>query len=180
MNAERRAKINQLADGVRQYLGLDIPVDVSEAVRKLDGEIRETVMMPGEDAYVQKLPEGAGKSFVIVIDKSQSLARRSFSIAHELGHLFLHMGYLINDERWRSYEVGTGGIHYRTLSDRSQKEYDANEFAAAFLMPKTDFVKAVREVERGGIITTEEIAKRFNVSVDAAANRGKWLGLFKW
>jgi Zn-dependent peptidase ImmA (M78 family) len=28
-------------------------------------------------------------------------ARRNFSVAHELGHLFLHMGYIVSPEKWR-------------------------------------------------------------------------------
>ena len=31
-----------------------------------------------------------------------------------------------------------------------------------------------------GRVNTSEIAKYFHVSIDAAANRGKWLGYLEW
>jgi Zn-dependent peptidase ImmA (M78 family) len=35
-----------------------------------------------------------------VISPYQSEERRKFTIAHELGHLFLHMGYLLDSDLW--------------------------------------------------------------------------------
>lgn len=101
--------------------------------------------------------------------------RRRFTIAHELGHLFLHMGYLINEELWRKQDQN---VYERSGS--SEKEYQANEFAAAFLMPKEDYFRKMNESMDGNKVNTSKIAEYFNVSVEAASNRGKFLGYLKW
>ncbi len=41
------------------------------------------------------------KIFEIIVFEYQPPNRKSFTIAHELGHLFLHMGYIIDEERWK-------------------------------------------------------------------------------
>lgn len=79
------------------------------------------------DGSIRKQDDG----FIIYISPFQSTERRKFTIAHELGHLFLHMGYRINSDLWNKQMDAT---YYR--AGDSLLEYQANEFAAALLMPK--------------------------------------------
>jgi Zn-dependent peptidase ImmA (M78 family) len=58
----------------------------------------------------------------------------------------------------------------------SEEEFEANEFAAAFLMPEEDFKAAAKRANS----VASEIALSFGVSADAALNRGRWLGIFPW
>ena len=62
----------------------------------------------------------------LFVSPFQSSERRKFTIAHELGHLFLHMGYMIDSDLWEQQENAT---FYR--AGNSSEEYQANEFAAA-------------------------------------------------
>ena len=71
-------------------------------------------------------------------------------------------------------------MYHRAGSVSSEKEYQANEFAAAFLMPRDEYLKKMNEYTDGNKVNTSKIAEYFNVSVEAASNRGKFLGYLKW
>ena len=47
-------------------------------------------------------------------------------------------------------------------------------------MPKMEYKRVMDAHTDGDLVNTSEVAKYFHVSVDAAANRGKWLGYLKW
>ena len=86
-----------------------------------------------------------------------------------------HMGYRTNNELWEKQE---NNIYHRI--GNSEKEYQANEFAAAFLMPATEYLAVLNKVAEGNMVDTSKIAEYFNVSIEAAANRGKFLGYLRW
>ena len=85
------------------------------------------------------------------------------------------MGYLTNEALWKLQDENT----YQR-SGSSEKEYQANEFAAAFLMPQEEYLKVMNDNLAGNKVDTSKIAEYFNVSVEAASNRGKFLGYLKW
>lgn len=85
------------------------------------------------------------------------------------------MGYMTNQELWERQDESR---YHR--SGNSEKEYQANEFAAAFLMPRDEYWKALNRNTVGDKVDTSKIAEYFNVSVEAASNRGKFLGYLKW
>lgn len=172
MERSRREEINGLALKVRLALDLDqTPFPVEQAVRRLGGRIDEA--LEGADALVRK----DGEAFVIALAQ-QSETRKRFSIAHELGHLFLHMGYLIDKPRWEAIDEYRDSPKFRY--GFSEEEYEAHEFAGAILMPAGEFRSAVRELSRGGRTPLSPLAERFSVSVGAARTRGQWLGIFEW
>lgn len=83
--------------------------------------------------------------------------RDKFTIAHELGHYFLH-----------AEQGATPIIAYRRGSTRI--EWEANWFAAALLMPRKQFREACREYP------LERVASMFGVSQPAANVRKQSLG----
>lgn len=172
-----REKINKIADTIREALELIIPpYDPSDAIKKLDGKILYDVFDNDIDAFIEKRED----LFVLHLNPQKPNSRERFSIAHELGHLFLHMGYLIDQDKWKSFESRfTDSILFRS-DNYSSIEYEANEFAAAFLMPKEEFIIVAEENLDENLYYIESIAKYFQVSTLAASNRGKWLGLFEW
>lgn len=174
MNQEFRNIINKLTEEIISEYKIRIPItDIYDTVNRLGGSIEEKYELGTMvDGSIQKKDEG----FVITVSPFISEGRKNFTVAHELGHLFLHMGYMTNEELWNEQE---DEVYYR--SGESALEYQANEFAAALLMPRKEYEEQLDKNTRDdNIVNTAQIAEYFNVSVSAASNRGKFLGYLKW
>ena len=173
MNNELRMLINNLTQDIIDLYDIQIPIqDINSVVEKLGGRIEESFNIDNmSDGSIRKQDDG----FIIFVLPFQSVERRRFTIAHELGHLFLHMGYKINSDLWEHQENAT---YYR--AGDSLEEYQANEFAAAFLMPKKKYKEIMDKNTVGNMVETGKIASYFGVSVSAASNRGKFLGYLQW
>lgn len=177
MNQKKRDTINEFVDNLREILGVKTPVDVEEVVTILRGEIVYEDCVDGKEAKIEKV-ESSKCNYRITLSKSTSQIRDRFTVAHEIGHLFLHMGYLVDDEKWNKTPLYQDSAYYRF--GHNEEEYEANEFAAALLMPKGEFFKIAKKHLKDGVYDVEKIAKYFEVSIDAAKNRGRWIGLFSW
>ncbi|MCW1753049.1 ImmA/IrrE family metallo-endopeptidase [Rhizobium acaciae] len=107
----------------------------------------------------------------ILYDKGQPVTRRAFTVAHEFGHYVLHRGLVEEDERFE------GGIYCDENSvDRRAGEgieKEADQFAAALLMPFHDFRKQIPAKEQPSLERLGLVAKRYGVSLTAATLR--WL-----
>jgi Zn-dependent peptidase ImmA (M78 family) len=172
-----RKKIGDFADHIRGALEMNSPpYDPKDAIRKLNGKIIYDISEERTDGYIEKIDIN---NFCIHLSNNKSTQRERFTLAHELGHLFLHMGFIIDDEKWKSLSKLPESVFYRGNS-YSDEEYEANEFAASFLMPKGDFLDIAGSNLHDNIYNIEEIASCFDVSLEAVANRGKWLGIFQW
>lgn len=170
MNQSTRAFINNLAEAVIDAYDIEIPItDIESVVNKIGGTVLEK---PEFNYFYDGSIMKRGKdSFSIAISPNQSTQRKAFTIAHELGHLFLHMGYRTDNETWNNQDQSVF-----TRFGRSEQEYQANEFAASLLMPKDDYLKFIRENAKDNTIDMRSVAMHFHVSVPAAVNRGKFLG----
>ncbi len=162
-----RDRINRLASKISDILEIETPVNLYDVINKLEGEIQEVDFI--ENGHEAKVENKKGY-FLIKINKNIDSKRKRFSIAHELGHLFYHMKYLIDDQVWGQFE-GQSMYRYGT----EEPEVEANEFAAAFLMPKNKFENLFYAKK-----TLKDIAEHFEVSEAAALNRGRHLGLYSW
>ncbi|HLP48551.1 MAG TPA: ImmA/IrrE family metallo-endopeptidase [Candidatus Kapabacteria bacterium] len=178
MNPVKRKKIQEFAEKMHDDFELQIPVDAKTVAKRFGGRIIETKTdLPEEiDAKIDK----EGETFKITINANAKRpnTRNNFTIAHELGHLFLHMGYKFNPEQWENVNKYTDSAYYRF--GHGEEELEANEFAAAFLMPEKKYREVVKDFTEKGICQIVEVAKRFDVSLEAALNRGRWLGIFSW
>jgi Zn-dependent peptidase ImmA (M78 family) len=176
MNIDR-SRINKLADSIREALELVVPpYEPKVAVKKLNGEIFYDLSAEDIDAYIEKIGD---QRFGIHLSKNQFPQRERFTLAHELGHLFLHMGFIIDENKWNIFNKEGGAVFCRD-NTTSKDEYEAHEFAAAFLMPKQEFLLKAKSTLNGDYYNVEALANEFGVSLDAATNRGKWLGIFQW
>lgn len=128
-----------------------IPVVVNNLVNVAKESFDVTVsavpnkMFSGKgDAMTQKRD-----NFIFIIyNDERPVVRKRFSIAHELGHLYL--GHL----------HGNSSIDFNT---DNFDEIEANAFAAHLLIPPTFLRKDIKN----GIKNPEQLAKRYDVSVDA-------------
>jgi Zn-dependent peptidase ImmA (M78 family) len=87
--------------------------------------------------------------------------RHRFTIAHELGHYFLH-----SKQGKKPIQVGRDGSNTRL-------EWEANWFAAAFLMPEPAFREAAKLWKNDPL----GLAGKFLVSVEAVKVRMGTLGI---
>ncbi len=169
---EMRNLIDELTQDIVDVYNITIPIsDIDDVVREIGGVVKENDRLSEySDGCIRK----DGESFEIVVSQQQPKNRRNFTVAHELGHLFLHMGYKIDPDKWSNQQ----NTYYR--KGNSIEEYEANEFAAALLMPKKMYKKIMDKYTEGNYVYTSKVADEFNVSVNAASNRGKWLGYLQW
>ncbi len=173
MDAKKSREISALAEVVRQSLELAVPVDVFEAVSRLGGTITELDSVPaGPEATIRR----TGERFQIAIRHHPLPTRKRFTVAHELGHLFLHMGYLVNPDAWGHSSEYRDSVYHRF--GYNVEEAEANLFAASFLMPEDEFRSVVQELSQRGKIQVRDLAQRFRTSAAAALKRGEELGLF--
>ena len=110
------------------------------------------------------------EEFEILVEKNKSKERQYFTIAHELGHYFLHKekikeGNVIFDSDPISLYRSNNGLN-------NSEETEANFFAASLLMPE-ERVRSVWKVTR----SVEECARFFDVSFTAMSIRFEVLGL---
>lgn len=152
------AAISEYAERVGAHHGVYDSLgraDVETLTARLGGRI--STGYSSESLHVN----GPG-DFVVYLPQMTSDRRDRFTIAHELGHYFLH---------YRLPETTGVGRFFR--GEQNPIETQANVFASALLMPGAAFREAFRRV--GGDKWT--LAKEFGVSPAAAEVRSQVLGL---
>ncbi len=131
------------------------PIPIEEIAKKYNIVIGTT---PSEKFSGVLLRKEDGTSYIAVNNK-ESTVRQRFTIAHELGHYFLHP----NKQTFVDFR------HNEQNVIRSPKERQANQFAAALLMPKQILQKDVKIIAEEGI--SEEhilfLAQKYKVSEEA-------------
>lgn len=171
LNASKAA-VHHFAEQVALKVAYEPGSPMPQLVSRLGGKLAYKNPEPNSD---QDLPESivvrSLNDFTIYVPTITSSARDRFTIAHELGHLFLHYpviakhypGAMMTATRWVD------------ASDASQQraEWEANWFAAAFLMPSGSFRSYFQSF--GGSISA--VAAKFGVSSSAAEVRAKSLQL---
>lgn len=115
------------------------------------------------DAYSQKINvEGNDKFIIVLSDDKKSAVRSNFDAAHELGHILLHDWNLDLEELSRE--------------DFKKQEKQANNFAAAFLLPKEAFLKDVSLYPKD-LKYYIELKRKWKVSISAMLIRANKLGV---
>jgi Zn-dependent peptidase ImmA (M78 family) len=175
MTRVRRQAIEELSNVIRGVIDVSIPINLETIVEKIGGNIRENDL---KDKNIAGKVEKNDKTFTITLNKNQSSLRNNFTIAHEIGHLFLHMGYMVDQKKWNSIDDYIDSAKYRL--GYSEEEYEANHFAASFLMPEKEYRKFITDNKVDNKIDIKKLSSYFQVSDDAAITRGKWLGIFPW
>jgi Zn-dependent peptidase ImmA (M78 family) len=104
---------------------------------------------------------------IIGVNSRQAKPRQTFTLAHELGHFFLHPSVNFVDRKFIYFR------DQRSAAATDIREIQANEFAACLLMPER-FVQAhlkdkTVDLEDEELLTA--LAKRFGVSTQALTFR---------
>lgn len=152
------ASIREYAERIGEHYGIYNRAgtcDVQEFVLRLGGRISY-----GDSP--ESLHVNAPGDFTIFLPKLTSSRRDRFTIAHELGHYFLHF---VHPRREPPASFGRG--------ERNTAETQANVFASSLLMPAASFETAW--TRSGGDVY--RLASQFEVSPAAVEVRAQVLGL---
>lgn len=158
-----KAQVFAIAEDFARQFDYQPGGDLTNFIRRLGGRIvvEDTLLRDPEQSG--SLFVESADNFTIVLPAHTGPARDRFTLAHELGHYVLH--YLCDPKQ-------TGRMMaLRRGSDRI--EWEANWFAAAFLMPADQF--RTRYHESGGSLI--DLASQFDVSLAATEIRARDLGL---
>ena len=156
----------EAAKELRNYWGLgDKPIDNIMRTVEQNGIIVTTFATDTDDidAFSQYIDMNDFDVYIIALSSNkESAARINFDIAHELGHIMLH--------EWSEDE------EVLTREEFKAKEKEANEFAAAFLLPETSFAKEV-SLDPQKLDYYVQLKRRWKVSVAAMLYRSCDLGI---
>lgn len=136
------------------------PLDTRFLIKSLDIGLRLHPMPPQKSGFL-KLEEGR---WVIGVNSVHHPKRQQFTMAHELGHYFLHretIGEIDDSILFRADGFGEPG-----------PEREANLFAAELLMPDEEFLGSIRKFN-GNV---DDISNYFGVSSLAVRIRADSLG----
>lgn len=159
--------INNAADLLKKYNIDSAPVDLNKILSK-EGftlsvvDLSEVEKQRGGEISGLLIVDKEGKG--IAVNKNDSLERRRFTIAHELGHYYLHNTEVKNNN---------GNISFYR-QERNPSETEANTFAAELLMPE----ELVRMQHKKLMVPyLSDLATAFDVSKEAMHIRLKILNL---
>jgi len=162
-----KAQIFSVAESIAKQLSFGPGHNVKELVLQLGGTVKIEDTLTEDPAISGSLYVESPTKFTIVIPCHTGNLRDRFTIAHELGHFILH--YM-----WRRQSgVEIDGPMMALMKGSDRIEWEANWFAAAFLMPSADF----RDVYNRHAGKLPAVASYFDVSVPAAEVRARQLGL---
>ena len=108
MDVKTRIMIDKITEYVRKEYKIIGPIsDIESIVVSMGGIIVEkTAIDDLSDIWIRKSGKESFEIFLPPVQISWTIERRNFMIAHELGHLFLHMGFRINDDKWNNQMKG--------------------------------------------------------------------------
>lgn len=124
IDADIHADPELAADTLRNYWGLGF-APVKNMLALLESKGGRIFSVSGNYQAIDAFSFRHDGNSIIFLNPSKSAERLRFDLAHELGHLLLHGGSL--------YE-----------NDGKQRERQANDFASAFLMPRTGLLGSLR------------------------------------
>ena len=144
-----------------------LPIDVKQVAQAHEIEVREETNGGDISGFLMR----KGNQSVIGVNASHHPNRQRFTIAHELGHYFLHQFEGVHlDKTFHRSGLSSLGI--------STEEIEANAFAAELLMPDHLVRRAVASFE-GDLVSDsgiDKLAESFEVSAQAMSIRLANLG----
>lgn len=163
------SKLNQELEELTSNILLNndmykIPVDVvkianSNDIKVYEGDLDKKVS--GAIRYNQ-----SEDKFEILVNKNDVKVRQRFTIAHEIGHYFLHQDFLRKEELHIDVMYRVTGKNENEIEEEKAREREVDYFAGALLINKTLVEKMYKENN-----SIQELAEIFNVSVSAMTVR---------
>lgn len=149
--------IERAAEVCRTHWGLGYgPIQNMVRVAELAGVVVTSFKSVSREVDAYSI--SAARPIIVLNSEEASACRLRFDVAHELGHLVLHVGLTTGDRK---------------------TEGEANRFAGAFLLPRSSFVKEFPRL-RGSYLNWQglsEMKLRWKVSKSALLYRARQLAL---
>ncbi len=164
-----KAVISAYAEDIARQLGFQIGNTLEPIVATLGGIIAYRNPIYVNSNASESIVVRGGNDFTIYLGTMTSPERDRFTIAHELGHLFIHYP-LTSIDGAPTPMIATTWVDDDD-EDQRRAEWEANWFAAAFLMPAEDFASYAKQMD------LNELAMTFSVSYSAAEMRKTSLGI---
>ncbi len=165
------ADIESIAEDILRHHGIySVPVDPIVLANKNGIKVNNATF---SDDNISGIIAKRGPLSSILINESDSPFRKRFTIAHELGHHFLHIedeGEFVDTIQDLMRDYSNASNH---VDENKKMEIQANQFAAALLMPK-DLVDEYYKKNND----LDFLSKCFNVSKEAMAIRLNKLNLY--
>jgi hypothetical protein len=179
-----------LHDSAPDRFSLEPPYSIEFAIEQAGGKIEQVRSMEAEGEVYPDRPYES-RRFTIRLPWYTGEMKDRFTLAHELGHIMLHFNWPSKEEWINICETADRlfpGRDYKLTmfrAGRNRLEYEANHFAACFLMPQRDVRSyTAQEFEKGVAVDIEKFITRmadtFRVSRFAMETRLKFLGLLSW
>nr|WP_285847537.1 ImmA/IrrE family metallo-endopeptidase [Heyndrickxia ginsengihumi] len=157
--------VEEIAERLRDAWGLgDNPIKDIVYLLETKGFVISSLNLDKKsiDAFGSQ-QEVNGKYYYSIVlgNDKKSFYRRQFDVAHELGHKVLHDPYLNLDDL--------------SKEEFKQIEQEANDFAAAFLLPRGSFLRDV-SIHSNDLMYYKTLKKKWCVSIGAMVMRAYKLG----
>lgn len=160
--------IEEIALQVRNYWGLgNEPITNMVRLLEKNGFVVTSFFTEGDniDAFSQRQEvNGVEHYFIVLGEDKNSATRRQFNAAHELGHIMLH--------DWSQ------DLELVSREEFRQMESEANQFAAAFLLPRESFVNDL--IYPSKLDYYVELKKKWKVSIAAMIVRAYQLKVINY
>lgn len=161
-----KAAVDDIASGIAEHFDYHPGAPLEPIVRKMGGKISIQNILDFNRIPSGSIRVDAVGRFEIFLASHTGPNRDRFTIAHELGHYVLHYLYPRQNgadiQALEAQRYGSGRV-----------EWEANWFAAGFLMPAGKFAERYRILN--GVLPL--LADEFGVSVEAARIRAEFVGL---
>jgi len=172
-NPERRA--TELLAGL--HIDTSKKIDVHAIAKSLGADVRRVHLADGLSGLLVR--DGGRK--IISYSAADIEPRQRFTIAHEIGHLLMHPGRPHIAETTKLVNVSKREIS-RNYAD-AREEREANQFAAALLMPGAAIVARwdilAAKADNADSLAAQ-LAREYGVSKSAMKYRANNLGLYQF
>lgn len=165
-DSDRNKQIKLIATLARQRIG--IPIDSNNNLlfhlEKAGIFIYEKYIGDDIDAY--SLWTDDDRAYIILGTIRETAVRRNFDLAHELGHLLLHVTHEFNMQDTESNKI---------------LEKEANLFAGEFLLPEEQFIEECASIaKKSNPDAYVDLKRKWEVSLQAIAIRAFQLRLISY
>lgn len=165
--------IDNLTEKIIDVYNIKIPImNMKEVLKSIGGKIvYKNNYYELIDGNIIKTHD---RKFDILLPILNKNSNNNFTIAYNLGHIFLHMGYRTDFLLWNKIIIDK---QYKFISSRQEKQ--SEYFALSLLMPKNIFLKIFYKYSDDDTVDMTEVANYFNVSISQSRRRASFLGLIK-